>query len=54
MSPLYELLHPLLKKEIKTASVLFVSEDVLAGVATHHHVIYSAYIMQSWFPCHTA
>jgi hypothetical protein len=35
MDPMPELLDPLLKKEIKTISVLFVSEDILPGIAAH-------------------
>jgi hypothetical protein len=52
MDSMSELLDPLLKKEIKPASVIIIRENILATVTTHHHVIYSACIMQPWFSCH--
>ncbi|MDH4231661.1 MAG: hypothetical protein OEW04_06480 [Nitrospirota bacterium] len=47
-----ELFNSLLKKGIKTTSVLVIGKNVLPAVASYHHVIYRAYIMQSRFPCH--
>lgn len=46
------LFHSFLKKEIKAISVFIIGENVLSTVTAHHYVIYCAYKMQSWFPCH--
>ena len=49
MDSMPELFNALLQKEIKTISVLIVSENILATVTTHHHVIYSSGIMHLGF-----
>lgn len=52
MDAMAVLFDSFLQQQIKAAAILVTKENILAGIASHDHMVQGRRVVDSWFSCH--